>query len=110
MAVFPHMNYSFLVYIVKAVFTQNTFPVGFTQNSGYKAKKLSWTPIFQTLLEDLQQPRSKTVPDPPGRLPAQPGLGNLLWQGGQTRWSLEVSFNPYNPVILWYLRMGWLYP
>jgi len=35
-------------------------------------------------------------------LPGQPALGNLFWQGGWTRWSLEVPSNPYSSVILWF--------
>jgi len=37
----------------------------------------------------------------PGRLPVWPGVGNLFWPGGWSRWSLEDPSNPYNSVILW---------
>ena len=39
--------------------------------------------------------------DLPGNVPGQSGLGNLLWQGGWTRCSLEVPSSSYTSVILW---------
>ena len=45
---------------------------------------------------------SGDIQDLPGHLPVQHGLGSLFWQGGWTRWSLEVPSNPYSSVILWF--------
>jgi len=45
---------------------------------------------------------SGDIQGPSGRLPGQPALRNLLWQGGWTRWSFEVPSNPFNSVILWF--------
>ena len=36
----------------------------------------------------------------PGSFPVQPTVGNLLQQGGQTRWSLEVPSNSCNSTVL----------
>ena len=45
---------------------------------------------------------SGDIPDPPGRGPLQPAVGEPAWAGGWAGWPTEVPSNPDHSVILWF--------